>query len=209
MGAGGKRESIINYEVDKTVRVTRGGSGAVKRLSAAVVVNYQSAEDKGKTVAKALTPQQLEQMTALVRETIGFNKERGDSVNLMNTPFQVDAVPVNDVPLWKQPEMVDLAKSFAWPVGAVLFAALVLLGLVRPALKGAARSRTIEVAGGTLDALEAEQPDRPALPAPGQKNELLPVSPEQLRLEDARRLAKENPMAVANILKTWVNGDAV
>jgi flagellar M-ring protein FliF len=209
LGAGGRRESVINYEVDKTVRVTRGGSGAVKRLSAAVVVNYQSAEDKGKTVAKALTPEQLDQMTALVRETIGFNKDRGDSVNLMNTPFQVDVAPVNDVPLWKQPEMVELAKSFAWPVGAVLFAALVLLGLVRPALKGAARPRAIPVAGGTLDALEAEQPERPALPAPTRKDELLPVSPEQMQLEDARRLAKENPMAVANILKTWVNGDPV
>ena len=209
LGAGGRRESVINYEVDKTVRVTRGGSGAVKRLSAAVVVNYQSSEDKGKTVAKALTPAQLEQMTALVRETIGFNKDRGDSVNLMNTPFQVDVAPVNDVPLWKQPEMVDLAKTFAWPVGAVLFAALVLLGLVRPALKGAARPRAIPMAGGTLDALEAEQPERPALPAPTRKNELLPVSPEQMQLEDARRLAKENPMAVANILKTWVNGDPV
>ena len=210
LGAGGKRESTINYEVDKTVRVTRGGSGAVKRLSAAVVVNYQSSEDKGKTVAKALTPEQLEQMTALVRETIGFNKERGDSVNLMNTPFQVDVTPVTEVPLWKQPEVLDLAKSFAWPVGAVLFAALVLLGLVRPALKGGAeRPRAIPMAGGTVDAMEAEQPERPALPAPTKKDELLPATPEQLRLEDARLLAKENPMAVANILKTWVNGEPV
>ena len=204
-----KRESTINYEVDKTVRVVRGNNWAVKRLSAAVVVNYQSAEDKGKTVAKALTPEQLEQMTALVRETIGFNKDRGDSVNLMNTPFQVEAAQVNDTPLWKQPEMVDLAKSLAWPVGAVLFAALVLLGLVRPALKGgaAARPGATAVAGGTVDALEAEQPERPALPAPAKKDELLPVTPEQMLLENARVLAKENPMAVANILKTWVNGD--
>jgi flagellar M-ring protein FliF len=71
-----------------------------------------------------------------------------------------------------------------------------------------ARPRAIPVAGGTLDAVEAEQPERPALPAPDKKNELLPATPEQMRLEDARLLAKENPMAVANILKTWVNGDA-
>ena len=105
--------------------------------------------------------------------------------------------------------MVDLAKSLAWPVGAVLFAALVLLGLVRPALKGgaAARPGATAVAGGTVDALEAEQPERPALPAPAKKDELLPVTPEQMLLENARVLAKENPMAVANILKTWVNGD--
>ena len=205
-----KRESTTNYEVDKTVKVVRGSTGAVKRLSAAVVVNYQSAEDKGKTVTKALTPEQIEQMTALVRETIGFNRERGDSVNLMNTPFQVAAVPATDTPLWKQPEVVDLAKTFAWPVGAVLFAALVLMGLVRPALKGSAPAKATAakpVAGGQLDALEAETPERPALAAPSRKDEVLPATPEQLRLEDARVLAKENPVAVANILKTWLNGD--
>ena len=196
--------------MDKTVKVVRGSTGAVKRLSAAVVVNYQSAEDKGKTVTKALTPEQIEQMTALVRETIGFNRERGDSVNLMNTPFQVAAVPATDTPLWKQPEVVDLAKTFAWPVGAVLFAALVLMGLVRPALKGSAPAKATAakpVAGGQLDALEAETPERPALAAPSRKDEVLPATPEQLRLEDARVLAKENPVAVANILKTWLNGD--
>ena len=205
-----KRESTTNYEVDKTVKVVRGSTGAVKRLSAAVVVNYQSAEDKGKTVTKALTPEQIEQMTALVRETIGFNRERGDSVNLMNTPFQVTAVPTADTPLWKQPEVVDLAKTFAWPVGAVLFAALVLMGLVRPALKGSAPAKATAatpVAGGQPDALEAETPERPALAAPSRKDEVLPATPEQLRLEDARVLAKENPVAVANILKTWLNGD--
>ncbi|MBD9407850.1 flagellar M-ring protein FliF [Acidovorax sp. ACV02] len=207
-----KRESTTNYEVDKTVKVVRGSTGAVKRLSAAVVVNYQSAEDKGKTVTKALTPEQIEQMTALVRETIGFNRERGDSVNLMNTPFQVTAVPTTDTPLWKQPEVVDLAKTFAWPVGAVLFAALVLMGLVRPALKGTAPAKASAVkpvAGGQLDALEAETPERPALAAPARKDEVLPATPEQLRLEDARTLAKENPVAVANILKTWLNGEPV
>lgn len=205
-----KRESTTNYEVDKTVKVVRGSTGAVKRLSAAVVVNYQSAEDRGKTVTKALTPEQIEQMTALVRETIGFNRERGDSVNLMNTPFQVTAVPTTDTPLWKQPEVVDLAKTFAWPVGAVLFAALVLMGLVRPALKAPTPTKAAAVkpvAGGQLDALEAETPERPALAAPIRKDDVLPATPEQLRLEDARVLAKENPVAVANILKTWLNGD--
>ena len=203
-----KRESTTNYELDKTVRVTRGNNWAIKRLNAAVVVNYQSTEEKGKTVTKALTPEQLEQMKALVRETIGFNGERGDSVNLMNTPFQVEAAVSTDVPLWKQPEVLDVAKSFAWPVGALLFGAMVLLGLVRPALKGGSSApRAIPVAGGQLDALEADQPDRPALPPPSRKEENVVATPEQLRLEEARVLAKANPVAVANILKSWVNGE--
>ncbi|MNV38390.1 flagellar MS-ring protein [compost metagenome] len=96
-------------------------------------------------------------------------------------------------------------------MGAVLFAAIVLLGLVRPALKGSAPAKAtpVPVAGGQLDALEADMPERAALPAPGKKDELVPATPEQLRLEDARVLAKENPMAVANILKTWLNGEPV
>ncbi len=205
-----KRESTTNYEVDKTVKVTRGNNWAIKRLSAAVVVNYQAlAEEKGGASPKPLTPEQIEQMTGLVRETIGFNKERGDSVNLMNTPFLTSETPAAAVPLWKQPETIELAKTFAWPLGAVLFAALVLLGLVRPALKGTAKpAEAVPVAGGQLSALEADEPDRPALPAPTKKDEVVKVTPEQLRLEEARVLAKANPVAVANILKTWVHGDA-
>ena len=205
-----KRESTTNYEVDKTVKVTRGNNWAIKRLSAAVVVNYQAlAEERGGASPKPLTPEQIEQMTGLVRETIGFNKERGDSVNLMNTPFLSSETPAPAVPLWKQPETIELAKTFAWPLGAVLFAALVLLGLVRPALKGTAKpAEAVPVAGGQLSALEADEPDRPALPAPSKKDEVVEVTPEQLRLEEARVLAKANPVAVANILKTWVHGDA-
>ena len=201
--ANSKRESITNYEVDKTVRVTRGNSGTVKRLTAAVVVNYQNAVDeKGNPITKGMTPEQITQMTALVRETIGFNPERGDSVNLMNTPFLADTSKTADLPLWKQPETLELARSFAWPVGIALFAALVLLGLVRPALKALAAPPVV-ADGSQFDALEADVLDRPALapPKPGEP------APEQLRLEEARALARQNPIAVANIVKTWVNGE--
>jgi len=208
--APGKRESITNYEVDKTTRVTRGGAGAIKRVNAAVVVNYQSvSEEAGKPpVNKALSPEQVEQMTALVRETIGFNKERGDSVNLMNAPFLVDEVARTDLPLWKQPEVVELAKSLGWPVGISLAVALLLLGLVRPLLKARAQAGPQQPGqeGGQLSALAAEELERPALPAPAQAQDLQPTA-EQLRLEGARQLARDNPVAVATILKTWVNGE--
>jgi flagellar M-ring protein FliF len=126
---GTKRESTTNYEVDKTIKMVKGGTSLVKRVNAAVVVNHQSVTDaKGKVTTVALTDQQLEKMTALVRETVGFSKERGDSVNLMNTPFAVEKQVMTEVPLWKQAEVQDLARSFAWPVGTLLLALLVLLG---------------------------------------------------------------------------------
>jgi flagellar M-ring protein FliF len=88
---GSKRESVTNYEVDKTVRVTRNSTGGIKRLTAAVVVNYlpvAAAEGEGAAAPKALPAEQQAQMLALVRETIGYNADRGDSVNLMNAPFR-------------------------------------------------------------------------------------------------------------------------
>ncbi len=206
-GASSKRESIINYEVDKTVRVVRGGTGVIKRLTAAVVVNHQTnTDDKGKTTTIALTEPQIEKMTALVRETIGFNKDRGDSVNLMNAPFAKEKITLPDLPLWKQPEFQDLLRSFAWPVGTLLFGILVLMGLVRPALKSLAVSRPVmSRPGGQLDAIESEEPHRPQLPPPARSNQ--PTSGE-LALDDARKLTRENPAAVANIVKTWMNGEA-
>ena len=170
-----KRESTINYEVDKTIKVTKGATGVVKRINAAVVVNNQiTVDDKGKTTSTPLTDVQLEKMTALVRESVGFSKERGDSVNVVNAPFALDKPEVLDIPLWRQPEVLEMVRSFAWPLGTVLLAALVLLGLVRPALKGLAPPVT-QIAsadelerGAQLDALESERPERPQLLGPGQ-----------------------------------------
>jgi flagellar M-ring protein FliF len=199
-----RRESVINYEIDKTVRTVREASGTVKRLTAAVVVNHRSATDKaGKVITTAIPPEQLEQMTALVRETIGFNKERGDSVNVVNAVFNIPK-PVEEVPVawWKQPENMELARSLAWPVGALGVALLILMGMVRPGMKmmrAPAAPKTEEKSKAPqLDAVLDEAPERPGLPMPE----------ENQRLVDAKRLALENPMAVANIVKSWVNGEA-
>ena len=210
--SGSKRESIINYEVDKTVRVVRGGTGVVKRINAAVVVNHQSVTDaKGKVTTAALTDQQIEKMTALVRETIGFNKDRGDSVNLMNAPFAQEKLVIAELPLWKQPEVQDLVRSFAWPIGTLLFGALVLLGVIRPAIQALSKSTphvTTNVLATQLDALESEEPERPQLAAPPAK--VMPVMPTagELALVNARKLTLDNPVAVANIMKTWINGES-
>jgi flagellar M-ring protein FliF len=202
-----KKESIINYEVDKTVKVVRAGTGVIKRLSAAVVVNHKSTTDaKGKVTTTPLTDQQLEKMTALVRETIGFSQERGDSVNLMNAPFAQEKIAMSEIAWWKQPELQDLARSFAWPVGTLAFGALILLGVIRPALKALARPHA-GYQSNQLDAMVADSTERPQLAAPGHDEPQLPTAGE-LALEDARKLTRDNPAAVASIVKTWINGEA-
>ena len=199
---GSKRESVTNFEVDKTVRVTRNSTGGIKRMTAAVVVNYlpvAAAEGEGAAAPKALPAEQQAQMLALVRETIGYNADRGDSVNLMNAPFRVEKVNVENLPLWRQPETIELAKTLAWPVGLGVAAAVVLLGLLLRRRKQKKQEAT------AVDLLAAEELERPALAAPLKPGE---PSPEQIRLEQARALAKQNPIAVANIVKTWISGEA-
>lgn len=207
---GSKRESITNYEVDKTVKVTRGSTGNIKRLTAAVVVNAPLAVPAGSDAATAanaaavssgmrpLTAQQQEQLLTLVRETVGYSADRGDSVNLVSAPFMSEAAPA-ELPLWKDPEMQAMAKSLGVPIALALFGALVLLGLVRPLLKSRKAAP-----GSQLNAIEGEALDRPALPAPA--TDLTPTK-EQVRMDQARALAKQNPIAVANIVKTWINGE--
>ncbi len=207
VGAGARRESVVNYEVDKTVKVVRGGSAVIKRISAAVVVNHQQLTDaKGKTSSVPLSDQQIEKMTALVRETVGFTKERGDSVNLMNAPFAREKIVLPDVPWWKQGELQNVLHSLAWPLGTLLFAALVLMGFVRPALKVLAQSQPLlSHSQHQLNAIESEQLARPQLAAP---HAGAVPSGAAAALEDARVLTRDNPAAVANIVKTWMNGEA-
>lgn len=94
-------------------------------------------------------------------------------------------------------------------------AAMVFFGVIRPAMKSLTQpaARITEGAAdaegreGQLDALEADQPERPQLAAPGAADAAQPT-PSELRLEDARKLTRDNPAAVANIVKAWINGEA-
>ena len=196
-----RRDNVTNYEVDKTVRVTRNAMGTVKRLNAAVVVNHRINTDaKGRTTSTPLSGPEIEQLTALVQEAIGFNKERGDSVRVINAPFRVEATPKpEDLPLWQRPDMQDLLRSLAMPFALALIGLAVVFGMIRPALKVAQQPAPTK--GTQLDAVVDDPtplPMAPALEAPRTTG----------RLDQARGLAKDNPAAVANIVRGWVSGEA-
>ena len=201
---GGRREAVTNYEVDKTVRVVKSATGNVKRLNAAVVVNNRSVTDaRGKTTQVPLSSDEIEKITALVRESIGFSQERGDSVKVVNAPFKVEPTATDrEVPFWKTPELIDMVRAAAMPVGLAIVALLVFFGLVRPALKAALAPRPLRQAqlprpGQRIDALVDDEPTMPAILG----------QPAVLRqIEGAKALAKDNPAAVAGIVRGWVGG---
>ena len=205
VGPNGHRETVTNYEVDRTVRVTRGATGLVRRLNAAVVVNQKTTTDaKGKTTTTPLTQEEMDKLTALVQEAIGYDKDRGDSVKVINAPFKVEAAPKEEeLPLWKQQWLLDLMRAGGVPAGLTLVALAVLFGLIRPAVM-AALAKPVEVEKAELDVVAGDQEEvgMDALP------QILEAPQMARKLENARQLAKENPIAVANIVRDWVNGEA-
>lgn len=213
-GAGGgnaggnstRREAETRYEVDKTVRVTRGAVGTVRRINAAVVVNHKSVTDaKGKTTSQPLSPEDLQKLTALVEQGIGFNKDRGDSVKVINAPFRAEPVPpADDTPIWQRPWVQDLLRAGAAPFALALVALVIVFTLLRPALKAALAPPPPPPKGTQIDEVVA---DGAALPGPDGLP-ALEAPRNNDKLEAARKLAKENPAAVANIVRGWVNGEA-
>ena len=204
-GANGHRETVTNYEVDRTVRVTRNATGLVRHLNAAVVVNQKVTTDaKGKTTSTPLTQDEMDKLTALVQEAIGFNKDRGDSVKVINAPFKAEAsLKAEELPIWKQQWLLDLLRAGGVPAGLTLVALAVLFGLVRPAVMAALAPPTSEDKQHQLNAVVDDVQELPmdALP------ELLEAPQMARKLESARQLAKDNPTAVANIVRDWVNGE--
>ena len=203
-GGNQRRDNVTNYEVDKTVRVTRNATGSVKRLAAAVVVNHRvSTAANGKTTSTPLTSDEIEKLTALVQESIGFSKERGDSVKLINAPFRVDSLSKPEpLPLWRQEWLTDLLRASAAPAALALVALVILFSLVRPAMKvvmaDAPRAASVNLVAGDAGAPAVASRAPIALPAPRSTD----------RLDNARAVAKQNPAAVAGIVREWVKGDA-
>jgi flagellar M-ring protein FliF len=203
-----QKESTVNYEVDKTVRYVQQPMGGVKRLSVAVVVNYRDSVDKsGKVISRPLSAAEKTQITDLVKEAMGYNQQRGDTLNVVNSPFaRAEKEILPDVPFWKQSENIQLAKD----IGKYLIAIAVLLYLFFRVLKPMLRK------------LSENTKNQAALPAPGNdvvhlshmsaNGEHLELTTQgsigyQQNLEIAKSLAKQDPKIVANVVKTWVNGN--
>ena len=211
--SNGRREAVTNYEVDKTVRVTRSATGSIKRLNAAVVLNHRTVTDaKGKTTTQPIPDEELEKLTALVREAIGVDDRRGDSIKVVNTPFQIVKDEQTDTPMWQQPETVDLIRTLAVPGALTLAALIVVFGAIRPAIKAARPVPVEEVEQGKLSAVVDDAQELPALPGTGmvlgpdgEPLAALEAPGTDRRLESARALARGNPQAMANVVRGWMN----
>jgi flagellar M-ring protein FliF len=204
------RSTTRNYEIDRTIAYTHSPAGRLKRLTVAVLVdNMRTTDKEGKVREVALTQQQLDHVTQLVKDAVGFDEARGDNVNVVNASFTADA-PAPDGELespgfWESPLFLNIAKLLA---GVAVLLVLVLsvlrpmvrtlIGPVRPPLH--VLPRAAAVAGD--EPLAAS--NAPALPAAGAKE--VPLNHEQ-QVAQARTLVNQDAKRVAQVVRGWVAQD--
>lgn len=212
--ANSRTQATRNYELDRTVSYTKHQKGKLRRLSVAVVVDDKvTVNEQGQPVRTPWTDQELERLSILVRDAVGFSAARGDSVNVLNERFVDLPVPAEFEHNWWEND----AYKFWMKQGIGLLIILVLLvGFLRPVLKSLAatglQSRAddearelaaLQAAGvDSFSSLSDETVtltggDALALPSPEESYEQQLNAVKGLVAEDAGR--------VAQVIKRWIN----
>ncbi len=197
--------TVRNYEIDRTISHTRQSPIALKRLSVAVVIDYRTiVGKKGKIKREPLSEEEMQRMTLLITEAVGLNEARGDTIKIVNTPFQLPEVikPLPELPIWEQAWALTLIKQILGGLVVLLIA----FGVLRPMLKNLATQ------GKNVEANYA------ALPQASQSGDLnagedqltlsnqQPPNGQQL-MDVASTMVKEDPKRVAQVLNSWVEKD--
>ncbi len=191
-----------NFEIDRTLAYTRQPAGKLHRLTVAVLIdNMHTTGKDGKPVAVPLTAPQMDHVTQLVKDAVGFDEARGDAVNVVNQSFtpEAPAVPEGELqktPIWETPLFRDMAKLLA---GAIVLLVLVL-SVLRPLVKNLMiPARTVVAHTQTAPAaapaqLEAQQAKERSVTHDAQ-------------VVQARQLVSQDPKRVAQVVRGWVAQD--
>jgi flagellar M-ring protein FliF len=205
------KRATRNYELDRTLSHSRNVPGSVQRLSVAVVVDYrQRLNGAGEIERIPLRPEEMDYITTLVKEAVGFDEHRGDSVNVINASFvDEDALePLPDPPIWEQPWLLDVLKQL---LGVVLVIVLIF-GVLRPVMRGLVQENkeadTKQLSTDDNDEKLLDQEDTLSLTHQGQGKEQSGTEDEvngyQLALNDVSTIVKDDPKLVSQVVKGWL-----
>ncbi len=203
-----RRRNIQNFELDRTVSHTRYSVGRLQRLSVAVVIDDKTINDQsGEVTRQSYTPEEIMRLTNLVKETVGFNEQRGDRVTVVNAPFSTPAPLIIDVvppAFWEAPGFWDQVIKI---VGVVLIAGI-MWKVFRPALQSLAQPKPVSVASLSASGagyMMSGGEDNIALNAQFGKQtaeRLLEAAGSQADV--VKHMATNEPGVVAQVIKSWV-----
>ncbi|MBB5863066.1 flagellar M-ring protein FliF [Xanthomonas arboricola] len=216
------KSATRNYELDRTLQHTRQPAGRIKRVSVAVLLdNVPRPGAKGKMVEQPLTAAELTRIEGLVKQAVGFDAARGDTVSVMNAPFVREAVAGEEGPKWWEDPRVQ--NGLRLLVGAVVVLAL-LFGVVRPTLRQLTGVTPVKDKQGKVgkdgtpqsadvrmvdqdDLLPRLEEDTAQL---GQDRKVAIALPDayEERMRVAREAVKADSKRVAQVVKGWVASEA-
>jgi len=209
--AQSREETTRNFELDRSISYTKRQQGTVRRLSVAVVVDDLASldPDSSALIRTPWSDNDLGRLTLLVRDAVGYDPSRGDSVSVINSPFAVpDPVdPVAETPFYKQQWFLNLLP----PVLVGVFILILLMAIVRPVLKALSDQNKVAVADDTEAAIFSDETDEISddqVSLVSAEDISVPGSPEKIerQLNAIRGLIAEEPERVAQVVKQWVNG---
>ncbi|MGB5198489.1 MAG: flagellar basal-body MS-ring/collar protein FliF [Sedimenticolaceae bacterium] len=210
-------QATRNYELDRVISHTRMAPISLRRLSVAVVVDdVSTAAADGSVNVRERTPEEIERLTELVREAVGFDARRGDSVRVMNSSF-LSPEPIAElpaIPVWEQDWFLETVKQ----AGGLLLVVLLIFFVLKPTMKRLTATHAElagETAGGGGARIEGPLSDGTTADASGKDSMLLGNDGEPMRLpgaaryenimDAARQLVDEDPKRVAQLVKTWMS----
>jgi flagellar M-ring protein FliF len=208
------KSSTRNYELGRMLAHSRNLPGSVRRLSVAVVVDYRSKiDEKGGAQREPLPPEQMEYITQLVKQAVGFDDQRGDTIKVINASFKAEdqIEPLPEPSLWEQPWLWDAIKQL---LGAILVIVLIF-AVLRPVLKGLAESN--KVSDGKLlgqdggleqdgsENLLTEQARQLALAERQAQMDIEYKNTYKQMIEQVRTMVEEDPQGIAQIVKSWLD----
>ncbi len=218
-GAGPTRkhkQETFNYELDKTISHSKQAPGILKRLTVAVVLDDRIAYEKDGTLVRTpLAPEEVESITSLVKDAVGYDAARGDRINVVNTAFHSSQIapPIPGGPVWKEVWFIEMAKQV---VGIILILFFIILAM-RPVIKELTfKEKVIEEEEVVDDEIEEEEERKKTeseLDKSGglseQQWDELGISYEEYEnmLAMLQELAGNDPRIVAQVIKTWVTLD--
>lgn len=201
-----RRDETINYEVDRTIRHTQHSAGNIERLSVAVVVNYVNGVD-GKT--QPLSEGQLKQIDSLVREAMGFSANRGDTLNVVNTPFIQTEESGAELPFWQQQSFFDQLINAGRYLLILLVAWLLWRKLIRPQLRKQQEIQQAVLAAAATttnknDSSPIAKPTTEELALRRRSQQKVSVEVQTQRIQE---LADKEPRVIALVIRQWMSND--
>ncbi|NTX71712.1 flagellar basal body M-ring protein FliF [Lelliottia amnigena] len=199
------RNETTNYEVDRTIRHTKMNVGDIQRLSVAVVVNYKTLPD-GKPLP--LTTDQMKQIEDLTREAMGFTEKRGDSLNVVNSPFTATDETGGELPFWQQQSFIEQMMSAGRWLLVLIVAWLLWRKAIRPQL-----TRRAEEAKAAQERMNARQDIEEAVEVRLSKDEQTQQRRVNQRLgaevmsQRIREMSDNDPRVVALVIRQWMSND--